>query len=80
MAIFIRERKAEWDRLAQLLINPDAGEVFRLLMLNMGIESAMEKNNSHGYNQDLYGEWCSHSNKERPRVNDDDRKFYPYSM
>jgi hypothetical protein len=48
-------------------------------MLNMGIESAMEKNNSHEYNQNPYGEWCSHSNKERPKANDGDKKFYSYS-
>lgn len=43
MTIFIRERKIERGILAQLLIDPDDGEVFWLFTLNMSIESAMEK-------------------------------------
>jgi hypothetical protein len=73
VAGFVIKGQVERDKLTKLLINSDAGKIFRLL--NMGIERAMKKNHSHEQNTNSYGEWYSHSDKEWPLGSDDRKEF-----
>jgi hypothetical protein len=51
LTLFVRKAKVERDILTYLLINPDAGEIFGLPVLNMSMESVMGEKESHEYDQ-----------------------------